>query len=68
MIVQGLGPGFLMVATRRSVILSFDGLEFVLTFLISGSGSAFNLLPSIAPPTIAADVLKSPLRPIFPDV
>ena len=32
MMVQGLGPGFRTVATRRSVILSVDGLELVLTF------------------------------------
>jgi hypothetical protein len=32
MMVQGLGPGLRTVAIRKSVILSFDGLEFVLTF------------------------------------
>src|SRR5216110_2272256 len=33
MMGQGLGPGFTIVATRRSVIFSLEGREFVLTFL-----------------------------------
>src|SRR5581483_518338 len=58
--VQGLGPGFFTVATRRSVILSVDGLEFVLTFRICGSAVAY--FCKSAPPNRAADLLRSPRR------
>jgi hypothetical protein len=30
MMQQGLGPGFAIVAARKSVIFSVDGLEFAL--------------------------------------
>ena len=59
--VQGLGPGFTTVATRRSVILRVEGLEFVFTFFTSAP--AAESLPTSAPPNIAAEVFKISRRP-----
>src|SRR5882672_2275959 len=50
MIGQGLGPGFTTVATRRSVILSVEGLELVLTALgYASSDWSINSAPPSAP-------------------
>src|ERR1017187_10314101 len=62
---QGLGPGFTMVHTRRSVILSADGLEFLFTFCC-GACSAAASRDKSAPPTSPAELLKRSLRPILP--
>src|ERR1700677_3316125 len=62
---QGLGPGFTMVHTRRSVILSVDGLELVFTFFC-GACSAAASRDRRALPTIPADVLKRSRRAILP--
>ena len=62
MMVQGLGPGLRTVATRRSVILSVEGLEWVLTFWKGGSGAALARVPSSAPPNSAAEDFSSPRR------
>src|ERR1035437_5752934 len=65
MIGQGLGPGFTRVATRRSVILSADGLELVLTFRCAACSAAASRDRS-APPMIPAEVLNRSRRPILP--
>src|SRR5580704_6504198 len=62
---HGLGPGFTMVATRISVILSADGLELLLTFFC-GACSAAASRDRSAVPTIPAEVLNRSRRPIFP--
>ena len=62
---QGLGPGFTTVATRRSVILSVDGLEFVLTFRCAACSAAASRDRS-APPIITAELLNRSRRPILP--
>src|SRR5208337_4315698 len=61
-IVQGPGPGFTTVATRRSVIFRLEGLELVFTLRNCGSESASAFIPAHAPPSIAADVFKTPRR------
>src|SRR5204863_4341252 len=60
MMGQGLGPGFTIVATRRSVIFSLEGREFVLTFLgeTSVASVATRALPST--PTEAARISRRP--------
>src|SRR5664280_3191009 len=65
MMGQGLGPGFTTVATRRSVILSADGLESVLTFRCAACSAAASRDTS-APPMIPAEVLNRSRRPILP--
>src|ERR1039457_6654055 len=65
MMGQGLGPGFTTVATRRSVILSADGLEFVLTFRCAACSAATSRDRS-APPMIPAEVLNRSRRPNLP--
>src|SRR5271157_5632722 len=65
MMGHGLGPGFATMATRRSVILSADGLEFVLTFRWAGCSAAASRDRS-APPIIPAEVLNRSRRPILP--
>src|SRR5208337_1883741 len=67
-IVQGLGPGFTTVATRRSVIFRLDGLELVFTLRNCGSGPASAFVPTNAPPNITADVFKTPRRSIVVSV
>ena len=62
--VQGLGPGFTTVATRRSVIVRLEGLELVFTLRISASAPAASV-PANAPPSIAADVFNTPRRSIL---
>src|SRR3954468_22935070 len=48
---QGFGPGLTRVATRRSVIFSVDGLEFVFTFFGDAqTGSSSNAPPARARP------------------
>src|SRR5437763_14885674 len=48
---QGLGPGLTRVATRRSVIFSVDGLEFVFAFFGDAqTGSSSNAPPARARP------------------
>src|SRR5271157_532743 len=65
MMGHGLGPGFATMATRRSVILSADGLELVLTFRWAGCSAAASRDRS-APPIIPAEVLNRSRRPILP--
>src|ERR1019366_538040 len=65
MMEQGLGPGFTTVATRRSVILSADGLELALTFRCAACWAAASRERS-APPMIPAEVLNRSRRPILP--
>src|SRR5271157_1274971 len=65
MMGQGLGPGFATMATRRSVILSADGLELVLTLRGATCSAAASRARS-APPMIPAEVLNRSRRPILP--
>src|SRR5436853_2968576 len=55
---QGLGPGFTIVATRRSVIFSVDGRELVLTPI--GYASIASAPKRV--PKAAADVFKTSRR------
>src|SRR4051812_45118790 len=55
MMGHGLGPGFTMVATRMSVIFSFEGREFVFTF--RGYASSESSANS-APPMAAAELFS----------
>src|SRR5437016_10232815 len=55
---QGLGPGFTIVATRRSVIFSLDGRELVLTPI----GYASIAFAPKSVPKAAADVFKTSRR------
>src|SRR6266513_405267 len=55
---QGLGPGFTIVATRRSVIFSLDGRELVLTPI----GYASIAFAPKRVPKAAADVFKTSRR------
>src|SRR5271157_6360113 len=64
MMGQGLGPGLATMATRRSVILSADGLELVLT-LRGAACSAAASRDRSAPPMIPAEVLNRSRRPIL---
>src|SRR5579884_2848273 len=59
--VQGLGPGLTIVATRRSVIRSAEGLELIFTFFWAGRWAAASR-DSSAPPAAVADVLKRSRR------
>jgi len=59
MMGQGLGPGFTIVATRKSAIFSAEGLEFVLTPF----GYASNEWSSnSAPPSIPIEVFRTSRR------
>src|SRR5271157_94446 len=64
MMGHGLGPGFATMATRRSVILSADGLELVLTFRGAACSAAASRDRS-APPVIPAEVLNRSRRLIL---
>src|SRR6266513_1087471 len=55
---QGLGPGFTVVATRRSVIFSLDGRELVLTPI--GYASMASAPKRV--PKAAADAFKTSRR------
>src|SRR5438445_10645036 len=55
---QGLGPGFTIVATRRSVIFSLDGRELVLTPI--GYASIASAPKRV--PKAAADAFKTSRR------
>src|SRR5437588_6335480 len=57
--VQGLGPGFTMVATRRSVIFKSEGFEFVLT--PPGYASIVSPISSELP-SIPADAFRTSRR------
>src|SRR5579863_4234033 len=65
MMVQGLGPGFTTVATRRSVTRSADGPELVFTFRC-GDCSAAASRDRSTPPVIPAEALNNSRRSISP--
>src|SRR5258708_1513415 len=61
---QGLGPGFTIVATRRSVIFSADGLEFVFTAF--GKASSGSLISKPLPKARADVFITSRRLKTFP--
>jgi hypothetical protein len=64
MMVQGLGPGFTTVATRRSVIFNVDGPELVFTpFALT----SMDFPESRVPPSASAEDFRTSRRPnLFP--